>query len=463
MREYTTPYRESVVKGIRDLTDSLRDSDRLLVARNLRPYESGLRLQQVPTPVVHGIYEVKWPFPQLLVSSVGHWICGHNQISLFDPNLVINSLVAVDEANPWSIADFGKFAVGMNGYQKIAKSTSSPYYVGLYTNNAVPTGGCCCDFNRGQLIVGDLSNGWYDGDENYIAWSRIGEVSCIPDRRNTAGWMPMDWGGRVLVVKQLGQHIMVYGEGGISWIHPDSGTWGQRHLEITGVPFHTAVAGDKRRHYVVDNSGELWRISSPTDIVRLGGKGVIQELMGQGVIVVTHHPRRDECYVSGESFHYVRTRTGWGGPNYVPLSGTIYHKPQGQTRGGLLVVPARGGQVQLDVAEFLTDTIVMGSNAQKTLQWLEVQLDTDANQYEARARYRYYSSDAWKDTGWKTSNSEGVTRLDIAGTEFQLGFRVLKDNLLSCLIDEIRVKWKATDNRFARGTAVATAQQGGLA
>ncbi len=48
MREFTTQLRDFTQQGLRSGTDGLRDSDRLITAVNLRPYETGLRLQQVP-------------------------------------------------------------------------------------------------------------------------------------------------------------------------------------------------------------------------------------------------------------------------------------------------------------------------------------------------------------------------------------------------------------------------------
>lgn len=459
MREYTTPLKEAFVSGLRGTPDSLKNTDRLTYAKNLRPYEGGLRLQQVPIPVVNGVYTIKWPYPQLAYNTRGFWLLSSDQVCLFDQDLLMSSLVTTTEGHPWSVADFGKFALCMNGAVMVAQDVDSPYYLEAYTNSSVPLGGCCCDFNRSQLIVGDLSAAsWYDGADNFVAWSKIGDVSCVPDRSNEAGYMSMDWDGKVYAVKQLGQHVMVYGRGGVSYITPTQSpavSWGQRHFQIYGVPSHTAVAGDKVRHYFVDLSGDLWRIDANRQLTNLGGKEFIGPMLTVDDIVVTFHPKRDECYISNSEYHYVRTRTGWGGPNYVPISGAAYCRPIDSRTGGLIVVPAKGATQNVMYAEFTTDVVNFGSSGQKTLQWVEVDTSTDAGTMEVAAKYRYGSNESWQQTGWYRCNKEGVGRLSIAGTEFQILVRVYGSTMSYLEADQLRIKWKPTDSRFVRGPSPA--------
>lgn len=459
MREYTTPLKEAFVIGLRSTPDTLKNTDRLTFAKNLRPYAGGLRLQQVPIPMVNGVYTIQWPFPQLVFNTHGFWLLSNDQVCLFDQDLLMSSMVVTTEGYPWSVADFGKFALCMNGAAMVARDVDAPYYIEVYTNSAVPLGGCCCDFNRSQLIVGDLSvASWYDGADNFVAWSKIGSINCVPDESNEAGYMSMDWDGQVYVVKQLGQHIMVYGEGGVSYITPAQSpavTWGQRHFQIYGVPSHTAVAGDKMRHYFVDLSGDLWRVDAQHQLTNLGGKEFIGPMMSVGDIVVTFHPKRDECYVSNEEYHYVHTRTGWGGPNYIPLSGTAYCKPIEGRVGGLAVVPAKGAVYNVTTAEFTTDVINFDSSSQKTLQWIEVDISTDAGTTEVLAEYRYANNESWTQTDWYRCNKEGVGRLPIAGTEFRILVRIYGSTMSYLEVDQLRIKWKPTDLRFNRGPSAA--------
>ncbi len=273
--------------------------------------------------------------------------------------------------------------------------------------------------------------------------------------------MPMDWDGKIYAVKQLGQHVMIYGQGGVSYITSNSGTWGQRAFKVFGVPYHTAVSGNKNRHYFVDSSGELWTAGANNKLTSLGGKGFISPMMKDNIIVVTHHPRRNECYISGPDYHYVRTRTGWGGPNEVPISGAAYHHPTDRPTGGLVMVPARGGSVNLPEAMLITDTIAFGYEGQKTIQWITVALDHDADEVHMSAYYRYSGASNWEQTEWVRANKEGIAYLPIAGIEFQLAVRLRGNQLTQCYIDGMQIKWKATDSRFSRGTNPATATQRG--
>lgn len=456
MKEYSSTYTAAFTQGISPSVDTLKDGDYLATAENLRPYSGGMRLQQVPEPLINGVYETYWPFPQLYYTSTGFWLCSHDQISIFDPSFVFMGLEEFDAKGPWSVASFGKFAVAMNGAAK-AYIDPDDNVLKVYTNSNVPTGGCCCEHNQGQLIIGNIPESWYDGGENVVAWSEIGAVTCVPSDKNTAGYAPMYWDGPVYAVKQLGKNIVVYGRQGISVLTPvgsPAATYGQTQLDAFGIPYATCVAGNKSVHYFVDTAGELWQLKASGSLTPLGGQRLIQPLVMAAHTVVTYHPRRDEVYVSGEYYHYVHTRQGWGGPNYVPLSGAQYFKPADIRSGGMAVVPVRSLAYPLDECGFATDIINFNQVSQKTTQWIEVQCSRASDNMQAAIDYRYSNSGNFLRTDFVDFNPEGAAYLPVAGTEFRIIVRMENPTMVE--IDKMRVRWKPTDRRFDRGLTPGT-------
>ena len=452
MKEAATPVREAFVKGLRDQFDPHHNADRLTLAYNLRPYAGGSRLQQVPEPIVNGVYTRDWPFPQLYLNSVGFFLCSRASISHFSSIFEPYSTLAVAGGGAWSVADFGKYAFLCNGVAR-AYIVPATGLLALHTGGTVPVATACCDFNRGQLILGGIQQDWYDCGENYVAWSGVGKASCMPADNTEAGYMPMDFDGPIYCVKQLGQHIMVYGEQGICSMTPTTqpvATWGLRTFDIYGVPSRTAVAGDKKNHYFVDTAGDLWRLTANMELIRLGGKHFITRVSTQ--VVVSHHARRDEVYVSGNEYHYVRTKDGWGGPNYVPISGAAYFKPRERPIGGLAVVPVKAVPDGLSEVHFITDTINFERAAIKALQWIEVQCTVDGQEASAAVDYKYNTTDLWSTSGWYPLNQEGVAHIPVAGIEFRVHVRVYSPTMFK--VDALRLRWKTGDNRFSRGLEV---------
>lgn len=461
MKEFVSPVSEAFVRGIREDGDSLRNSDRMVKAVNLRPYAGGMRLQQIPEPIINGVYNYEWPFPQMYMVSVGFVICSKTLLSHFSSLYEPYSTITTAAGGPWSVADFGKYLFACNGVSR-AYIDPTTGYLALYTGTSIPVAGCCCDFERGQLILGDIRGSWYDAGDNFVVWSKIGNADCTPGRGNTSGYRPMDFDGPVVCVKQLGQHVMAYGQHGLCSLKPETSpavTWGTRTFQIFGVPYRTAVTGDKTNHFFVDTAGDLWRLTANMELIRLGGREFIAPMMRSGYIVVTYHPRRGEVYVSGNGYHYVYTRSkGWGGPNYVPISGAAYCLPIGRKIGGLAVVPASTHPMPLPTAEFITDEIDYKRGAQKTLQWIEVAIEHRSDGLYAAADYRYSVGGDWATTKWVPINKEGLAHLPIAGISFRI--RVKAENPTMFNADHLQVRWKPTDRRYSRGAEHMT--QGGM-
>ena len=455
MKEAALALRQSFTTGLQESPDGLRNSDRLLYARNLRPYPGGMRLQQLPYPIVNGTFVKKWPFPQMYGVSVGIFLCSETQVSHFSDIFSPNSQIDTIAGNPWSVADFGKFAFLCNGSDRLYINPATGF-LAQYTGDVIPLARCCGDFNRGQLILGSIKSSWYEAGDNYLVWSHVGNADCTPDDSLEAGYAPANFDGPIFCVKQLGQHMMVYGEQGIDVMYRTQSpvpTWGVNAFRNFGVPSRTAVAGDRDNHVFIDTAGELWKLTANMELTPLGGKSYIAPMLQVEDVVVTYHPRRKEVYVSGELYHYVHTKGGWGGPNYVPLSGAVYMKPYDRKLGGIAVVPVKAFTTKLTEAQFITETLDFERAAHKTIQWIEIQAEADFTQAYVAIDYRYNSRSSWATTVWTRLNPEGTVYLPVTGTSVRLRFKLLYPEYLE--IDSMRVSWKTPDGRFNRGLAIA--------
>ncbi len=76
-----------------------------------------------------------------------------------------------------------------------------------------------------ELIIETSITGWGVANEerkNWVAWSKIGNVSFELDRVNDAGFRPMSWAGYVYQTLQLGNNVIIYGSGGVTRAFPVS-------------------------------------------------------------------------------------------------------------------------------------------------------------------------------------------------------------------------------------------------
>jgi hypothetical protein len=110
---------------------------------------------------------------------------------------------------------------------------------------------------------------WFDENVNFnfneIGWIQTGNTgygSTNPFvleafRKNQLGYMPMEWRGMVRRLKQLGDNLIVYGDGGVSelftTVEPVA-TVGQRLISEIGIIGSGAVDGDRLKHVYMDSS-----------------------------------------------------------------------------------------------------------------------------------------------------------------------------------------------------------------
>jgi len=411
------------------------------------------------------------------------------------------STKSITGSDVWHMADFYDSWMLFNGTSVVVKTNKE----GMFgeTNNvfvqnaiAIQTG---CDF-PGRAIMGGFSPASYfstswdaiwddwllhapftldmtldDVDTNFVMWTTIGGGDLLnlflPDmavdgvikedkrttrdgmflelwRRNEAGFMPMPWQGTVLVVKPLGNGVMVYGDDGIAFmphVTDPYPTFGLRKLGAFGIGGRGCVGGDNSTHIFLDTAGVLWRISSENySLQKLGYEEVFDGLVDQKV-VISYNQRDNEYIISGEdssnnALSYVLTPTGLGqSPQQVTSAYTV--------EGALLGVFSTDAST-IPIA--VTDVLDFGYRDLKTITTVElgIEVTTDATTHVA-VDYRYNKDDSWTRSTWVLVNDMGFARIQATANEFRVAVKCSK--YADMKLDYINVKWQSSGRRTVRG------------
>lgn len=180
----------------------------------------------------------------------------------------------------------------------------------LESNPDIPRARSCCNY-KGQLILGGILDSYYDCDETFIAHSNIGDVTMEPDWKNTAGYRPINYVGRVYRVRRLGDGIAVYGEKGIAFltgVKSPAPTLGMREVAKLNMASPAAADGGIKWHVVVDSSGYLWYVNEE-GAERVGYKDALSTLTLSDV-VVRYDSSNDRVFISDGDISFIMTRAG---------------------------------------------------------------------------------------------------------------------------------------------------------
>ena len=273
---------------------------------------------------------------------------------------------------------------------------------------------------------------------NWVGWSKIGDVTFVQDDSNESGYRPLPFPGWPYTVLQLGKNAIVYGSNGVALFYPvvePAPTFGMRHLMELGIKCKTAVCGDKRQHYCIDTSGCLWSLSEE-GVKTLGYEEFLDPLVDP---VMFYDSENQKVFINDATTGYVLTESGLGGgiPN---LTGLIWVN-------GVPVVGAPAILTEPEPFTFCTDILDFGTREQKTIDFLQVGVDGTVPMRVA-VDYRYNKSEAFRTSGYRILNKEGVAFVRTAGVEFRLRFKL--DEYEYVEVDYVKVHFKKTDRRFSR-------------
>jgi len=273
--------------------------------------------------------------------------------------------------------------------------------------------------------------------KNWVAWSKIGNVSMELDLTNDAGRRPMSWTGYVYQVRQLDKNVVIYGSTGITLAFPVSApapTFGFKDLSKVGIKNKTAVGGDQFTHFFIDTLGCLYKLTSE-GLNKLGYEEFLLPLTNP---VLTWDADEDKLHISDEVAGYIfneGTLTG----GYANLTG-LYRIKENLTG----VSPET---LEADPVEVVIDTLDLKRRGLKSIE--SIQFDAISNiPLQAAIDYRYKKKEEFKTTPWTSLNDEGVAHIRTAGVEFRIRLKGLIYGTFD--LSYMSVQFKFIDQRFTR-------------
>ena len=260
---------------------------------------------------------------------------------------------------------------------------------------------------------------------NWIKWSNIGQLDFTVGRDNVAGERPLDWKGYVYGVKKLGARVVVYGSNGVSILTPSGTIYGLNTVYRVGLKGRCAVAGDESKHFFVDATGQLWKLTDGLKNLRY--IEYLSEMNSS--IVLTYDATENLLYICDGSVGYVydvaTDNLGKCSPN---ITGIDY-----QT--GTQYVTA-SSTIVTDPFEICTDIYDFGTRNSKTIFSLEFGTDLSTGLY-ASIDYRRDKAGSFIQTPWYAVSVSGRVQVIAWGREFR--FRVKTLTYESFDLDYIKV------------------------
>lgn len=260
----------------------------------------------------------------------------------------------------------------------------------------------------------------FDLSLNWVAWSKIGQVSFTLDRTNDAGQMPMPWQGEVYQVKPIYHHntqyVVVYGKGGIELLHgvnEPMATFARRHVSLSGLLSRYLVTGAKNVHYYVDNRGDLNELQvgayGVPEIKNLGYREYLLQLGSNAIMLYDVVPRRVYFADGVKGFMYCAEFGLGDGPANLTAC----------TKMGASVVYAAPLTLTNPSMQLCTDVIDFGTRNLKTL--IKVSLATyNQVKMQFQVDYRQDVQQPWRSTSWQDLNVRGEGSCFVAAQDFRV-------------------------------------------
>lgn len=224
----------------------------------------------------------------------------------------VGSLTYSNRGEIWSCADFGAYLIFANINNIVVRDVVTENFS---KNNALfPLSNAICA-HRGRLILIGADTATFGGGADSgmgkpVVWSRINDltlqVTGTPDISNESGWMHLEHFGEPLRGFPLRQHIIVYGENGVS-AYTLAGPlgYGMTTIHPLGIKDAGSVcvngyADGITAHYFIDVTGDMFMVDASLKVTKIGYKEhfAADHSTYPGLIMMSYNKRRDEVLIN---------------------------------------------------------------------------------------------------------------------------------------------------------------------
>ena len=244
-----------------------------------------------------------------------------------------------------------------------------------------------------------------------VMWSSIGALDFTVWKDNIAGERPLDWAGTVYDIRKLNGKVVVYGSGGVSFLIPMANAFSLDTFYKVGLKGKGAVTGDDKKHFFIDNLGQLWKIGE--NFNKLDYSEFLSSLAS--TLVMHYDALNDLVYICDSTQGFI----------FNPMINSL-----GKCEPGVTGIGLRGSTryivstavLTLPLFNICTDTYDMGNRKLKTIHSIEVGTDTTKDLY-ASVDYRQDYRTEFKQLDWFPVTQDGIAYLNCVGTESQYSQR----------------------------------------
>ena len=452
MREYELIIDEALKNGLTPLRTTPFNSQLLQECLGFRLGRGGLEKYEVkdnPLPATLDLLYY-WPFPQYITGElhnilvVRDELVNHEDIvysvsndhSTFSLIATLPVLIYGSYGTLMEVADFGEYAIMVNGVVIIYWDTTLATWKTITTSTTIPLMRTICNF-KGQVVGGNITNTWHDCDNTFYVWSKIGNVDFTPDNFNTAGYRRCPFGGNVYHTRRLGDNVVGYSSEGITLLRPvnsPSTTFGFTELDNVGLINQGAMNGDLQRQVYVGEDKILREITSQ-GIKELGYEYYMEQLDD---IIVSYDKKLKDFYISDSVKTFLLSSSGL---TEIPQHPSAVWRREAET----YMLPDTVDDYEMLI---VTQPFDMQFAGQKTITSLETDLLLGDSPQGAVSYYLNPSS--YSTTPFKPFNDQNSCAITAAGNAFafHLKFDPTYDN---SRISYMKARYKMTDLRGIRG------------
>lgn len=272
--------------------------------------------------------------------------------------------------------------------------------------------------------------------------------------RNEVSIMPMDYQGLVMNLQPLRNHVMCYGEDGISAITDHEKIGGNFGLEEAilkvGLASRGSVGGSLDRHLFVDITGVLWTIDDNLILTKLGYQEFFSAMLGNEITI-----SYDPLGANRKGLYYVSDNAVCYSISGLPDNSKVAECPQlvnsaFQLQGAMVgVFAAASSPTAIDIKSGIID---FGYEDDKSVSWVKVDAKSITSM-TMTVSYRVNSTDSFTVLPAVVASPSGEFFIGITAQEFIFNFK--GTSTTGARINRMTVMFEYVNNATNRAARVS--------